>query len=317
MIRPRSATLVLALALPLLGGCPEGVRQEQWTPEMDAARAGARPPAASPAAAPTVVRSAKPSNGDRPPALSEGATDLGTAPPLGRIGDPSELPRNQPATMRLVVTKVTGSLPKEVIERTLRRNQARLRLCQERAGAKDPYIQAIASFSFTIDADGRVKAGETQVKDLGEASEAEACLKDALGASVFAGAEGGAVKVQLTMSLSPGEADGTIDGKPLRDVKAADVAKALTDAGFADVVMTPKGARGMQLISAKKGADAVSLVFVPYDAEHPVTEGPEWDAVQESTVVHGFDGARFFLGAKAKDRAATKALLLAIIKPAG
>ena len=72
----------------------------------------------------------------------------------------------------------------------------------------------------------------------------------------------------------------------------------------------------MQLVSAKKGAEKITLVFVPYDAERPVTVGPEWDAVQESTVVHGFDGARFFLGAKAKDRAATKALLLAIIKPA-
>ncbi len=311
MMRLRDATVALALALPFLGGCPEGARQEQWTPEMDAARAGARPPSPGPVTAPIPAKS----SGLRGAASSDGPANLGGELPLGRIGDPSELPRNKPATVRAVVAETKG-LPKEVIARIVRRNLARLRACQERASANDPYLQAIAIFSITINPDGKVKAADTKVKDLGELAEAEGCLKDAFKAMEFPAPEGGALTAQITTTFSPGEADGTIDGKPLREVTVANVEKALTDAGYTDVASRPKGERGMQLVSAKKGAEKITLVFVPYDAERPVSVGPEWDAVQESTVVHGFDGARFFLGAKAKDRAATKALLLAIIKPA-
>ena len=62
----------------------------------------------------------------------------------------------KPPSIRMGATKLTGALPPEVIQRIVRQNFGRFRLCYESELRKDPNLAGLVTTSFEIQTDGSV-----------------------------------------------------------------------------------------------------------------------------------------------------------------
>ncbi len=100
--------------------------------------------------------------------------------------------------------QVNGRLPPEVIQRIVRQNFGRFRMCYENGLRNNPALQGRVAVRFVIDREGAVSAvsdGGSDIPDRGVAS----CVVRSFGGLSFPKPEGGIVTVVYPIVFSPGE----------------------------------------------------------------------------------------------------------------
>jgi len=109
---------------------------------------------------------------------------------------------SKPPSVRMGATSVSGRLPPEVIQRIVRQNFGRFRLCYENGLRNNPNLQGTVSVSFTIGRDGSVGSvgGGGSLPDSGVVS----CVTKAFYGLSFPQPEGGVVKVSYPIAFTPG-----------------------------------------------------------------------------------------------------------------
>ncbi len=117
----------------------------------------------------------------------------------GRLGRSH---RARPPRVRMGATSVSGRLPPEVIQRIVRQNFGRFRLCYENGLRNNPNLQGRVSVRFVIGRDGRVSnvGGGGDLADGGVVS----CVTRAFYGLSFPQPEGGIVTVSYPIVFSPG-----------------------------------------------------------------------------------------------------------------
>lgn len=107
-------------------------------------------------------------------------------------------------TLRQGTTEVNGRLPPEVIQRIVRQNFGRFRLCYENGMRNNPSLQGRVSVKFVIDRSGSVSTtqdGGSDLPDQGVIS----CVVRGFGNLSFPQPEGGIVTVTYPIIFNPGE----------------------------------------------------------------------------------------------------------------
>lgn len=240
---------------------------------------------------------------------------LGT---IGTIGGPSSghgklgrAPR-----VRMGATSVAGKLPPEVIQRIVRQNFGRFRLCYEKGLLKDPKLQGRVEVQFVIGRDGKV----TSVQGGGSMPDAAvvSCVTAAFHALLFPQPEGGIVTVKYpivftpaTGSSTPGSSttsSPTVAGIALAKASASDVYKALELAKCQVVSSTTVG--GATKFLAKRGGHTFTVTFVPATGASALSQQEK--AKLANARVHR-DGASL-LAVKSNDAAASDALLGELVR---
>jgi len=135
-----------------------------------------------------------------PPAPKEASDDPG----LGGIGLGSLGANRKPPSLRQGATQVNGRLPPEVIQRIVRQNFGRLRLCYENGLRTDPKLAGRVSVRFVIDRSGAVTSAQDGGSDLPNAG-VVACVVRAFGNLSFPQPEGGIVTVVYPIVFNPGD----------------------------------------------------------------------------------------------------------------
>lgn len=110
--------------------------------------------------------------------------------------------RAKPPQVRMGATSVSGRLPPEVIQRIVRQNFGRFRLCYENGLRNNPNLQGTVAVTFVIGRDGSVSnvGGGGGMPDSGVVS----CVTRAFYGLGFPAPEGGVVRVTYPISFSPG-----------------------------------------------------------------------------------------------------------------
>ncbi|MBK6513779.1 MAG: FHA domain-containing protein [Polyangiaceae bacterium] len=117
----------------------------------------------------------------------------------GRLGGTH---KSKPPSVRMGATSVSGRLPPEVIQRIVRQNFGRFRLCYENGLRNNPNLAGRVSVSFTIGRDGSV-GSVSGGGDLPDAGVIGCVTKGFYGLS-FPQPEGGVVKVSYPIAFAPG-----------------------------------------------------------------------------------------------------------------
>ncbi|MBW2454437.1 MAG: AgmX/PglI C-terminal domain-containing protein [Deltaproteobacteria bacterium] len=122
----------------------------------------------------------------------------------GRLGRSS---RARPPRVRMGATSVSGRLPPEVIQRIVRQNFGRFRLCYENGLRNNPSLQGRVSVRFVIARNGSVTnvGGSGDIPDAGVIS----CVTRAFYGLSFPQPEGGIVTVSYPIVFTPGDGDGS------------------------------------------------------------------------------------------------------------
>jgi len=117
----------------------------------------------------------------------------------GRLGGSH---KSKPPSVRMGATSVSGRLPPEVIQRIVRQNFGRFRLCYENGLRNNPNLQGTVSVSFVIGRDGSVGSvgGGGSLPDGGVVG----CVTKAFYGLSFPQPEGGVVKVTYPILFQPG-----------------------------------------------------------------------------------------------------------------
>jgi hypothetical protein len=139
-----------------------------------------------------------------------GVSTCGSGVCLGldnRFGVSSDRLRNphKPAVpqMRPGTTTVSGRLPAEVIQRAVRQNFGRFRMCYEQGLMRNPNLEGRVTARFVIGRDGgvsNVSNGGSDLPDSGVVS----CVVSAFYGLSFPAPEGGIVTVSYPIAFSPG-----------------------------------------------------------------------------------------------------------------
>ena len=119
----------------------------------------------------------------------------------GRLGGSH---RTRPPQVRMGATTVNGSLPPEVIQRIIRQNYGRFRLCYENGLRNNPNLQGRVSVRFVIGRDGSVSNVANAGSDLPDPS-VVSCVTRTYYGLTFPQPEGGIVTVVYPIMLSPGD----------------------------------------------------------------------------------------------------------------
>ena len=128
----------------------------------------------------------------------------------GRLGGGHQV--KAPA-LREGSTSVNGRLPAQVIQRIVRQNFGRFRLCYENGLRNNPNLQGRVAVKFVIDRAGSVGMtgdGGSDLPDQGVVS----CVVRAFGNLSFPQPEGGLVTVVYPITFSPGDDDGNASSGP-------------------------------------------------------------------------------------------------------
>jgi hypothetical protein len=107
-------------------------------------------------------------------------------------------------SIRQGATSVNGRLPPEVIQRIVRQNFGRFRLCYENGLRTNPKLQGRVAVKFVIDDKGAVsdaKDGGSDLPDTGVV----ACVARGFGNLTFPQPEGGVVTVVYPLIFAPGD----------------------------------------------------------------------------------------------------------------
>jgi hypothetical protein len=118
---------------------------------------------------------------------------------LGRRGHAPGVP-----SMRTGETTVNGKIPREVIQRIVRQNYGRFRLCYENGLRTNPSLQGRVAVRFVIGRDGAVSNVGNGDSDLPDASVVKCVIQAYYGLS-FPEPEGGIVTVSYPIMFSPGQ----------------------------------------------------------------------------------------------------------------
>jgi hypothetical protein len=136
--------------------------------------------------------------------------------------------RSKPPQIRMGAVSVAGRLPPEVIQRIVRQNFGRFRLCYENGLRTKPKLQGKISVRFVIDETGAIASVANAGSDLPEAG-VVACVTRAFHGMSFPQPEGGKVTVVYPMTFAPPE-----DAKPPPSGTAP-----VTDAGTSPTPLPP------------------------------------------------------------------------------
>lgn len=294
----------------------EGDTDSTSSPKPSAALSAA----SSASAAATEVASGAPSASATPSNLF--GDRIGEPPVYNGLDWGNESPRRSPvARVRMGATSVNGRLPPEVIQRIVRRNFGRFRMCYETALKLDEGLEGMIFVDFVIQTDGSLKNAKAE-SALTDKALVE-CVRKSFDDMEFPKPEGGVVKVRYPLSFSPPEYAFTIHGKHSDKVQVDDVKQALVDAGYTIVKVEPKpGFPEATLFTLKKDALDLKLTFDPYDSLEggssaprggPLKATPEYERLAKAAVL--LTEGRLVLAAECADRTAAKALLDAIAKP--
>jgi hypothetical protein len=119
----------------------------------------------------------------------------------GRLGGSH---RTRPPQVRMGATTVNGRLPPEVIQRIVRQNYGRFRLCYENGLRNNPNLQGRVSVRFVIGRDGSVSNVGNAGSDLPDPG-VVSCVTRAYYGLSFPQPEGGIVTVVYPIMFSPGQ----------------------------------------------------------------------------------------------------------------
>ncbi|NUP07830.1 MAG: AgmX/PglI C-terminal domain-containing protein [Polyangiaceae bacterium] len=233
---------------------------------------------------------------------------------------------SKPPSVRMGAVSVSGRLPPEVIQRIVRQNFGRFRLCYENGLRKDPTLSGKVVVDFTIAADGSVSAASatTTMSDASVGS----CVSKAFFGLSFPQPEGGAsVKVIYPVVFEPGDAANaslgsgsagdasasagpTVGGAVLAQATSADVSRALKDAGCTDVSSRASGAA--TILTASLGSTSYTITFVPASAGADALPAEEIARLGKEASVRR-SGA-FLLAVESTDKEAARTLLASLVK---
>ena len=105
--------------------------------------------------------------------------------------------------MRQGETKTTGHLPPEVIQRVVRQNFGRFRLCYENGLRGNPNLAGRVGVRFVIGRDGGVMSSANGGSDLPDAGVVSCVVSAFRGLQFPQSEEGGAVTVTYPIMFSP------------------------------------------------------------------------------------------------------------------
>ncbi len=129
----------------------------------------------------------------------------------GRLGGAHQV---QVPTIRQGATTVNGRLPPEVIQRIVRQNFGRFRLCYQNGLRSNPNLQGRVAVRFIIALDGSVQSAQDAGSSLPDAS-VVSCIVRGFGNLSFPQPEAGIVTVVFPIMLAPGEsASGSVSTGP-------------------------------------------------------------------------------------------------------
>lgn len=131
--------------------------------------------------------------------IGPGGGNMGRGPKLGR-----DLGGRATAAPQLRLsgqTEVSGRLPAQVIQRIVRQNFGRFRLCYEQGLAKNPLLEGRVSVRFVIGNDGAVSA-VSAAGDLADQG-TKSCVAAAFYGLSFPSPENGIVKVNYPLMFTP------------------------------------------------------------------------------------------------------------------
>jgi hypothetical protein len=156
----------------------ETAHEHSWTPQ----------PAIAPSAEPprTVVPEPEPTV--RAALTQKPSTSTNTRAPNG--------------TVRMGATTVSGRLPPEVIQRIVRQNHGRFRMCYQQGLARSPTLEGRLSVRFVIGRDGNISNinhGDSSLADAAVVS----CVLSAFAGLSFPQPEAGIVTVVYPLMFSP------------------------------------------------------------------------------------------------------------------
>jgi len=154
-------------------------------------------------------------------------TGQGFGAGAGRLGGSH---RSSSPQIRPGATTVSGRLPAEVVQRIVRQNFGRFRMCYEDGLRNNPNLQGRVTVRFVIGSDGSVGRAANAGSDLPDAAVVQ-CVVGAFRGLSFPQPEGGSVSVVYPLLLSPGDggAGATDKGADKGGVESGEKAK--TDAG--------------------------------------------------------------------------------------
>jgi pSer/pThr/pTyr-binding forkhead associated (FHA) protein len=118
----------------------------------------------------------------------------------GRLGGSH---RTKSPQVRMGATQVSGRLPPEVIQRIVRQNYGRFRLCYEQGLGRNPNLEGRVTVRFVIGRDGSVSNVSNGGSDLPDSSVVQCVVRAFYGLS-FPQPEGGIVTVVYPIMLQPG-----------------------------------------------------------------------------------------------------------------
>jgi Ca-activated chloride channel family protein len=201
----------------------------------------------------------------------------------GRLGGAHII---KPPQVRMGATQVNGRLPPEVIQRIVRQNFGRFRLCYENGLRNNPNLQGRVSVRFEIDANGAVGQVGNAGSDLPDAG-VVGCVSRAFHGLSFPPPEGGKVSVVYPVLFSPG--DGAPDAgadkaktmamapKVPLILKTGDVARVrIACGGAADVPLEERILLWRERL-ARVGGNAAAVASV-YRSALAACEAPTWRA---------------------------------------
>ena len=117
-------------------------------------------------------------------------THVAVAPHMRRCGD------------QACGFETTGRIPPEVIQRIVRQNAGRYRLCYEKGLAGNPGLTGHVRVKFVIDRTGTVSAAQDGGSDIPD-EQVRACVVQTFYALTFPQPEGGVVRVTYPMIFTP------------------------------------------------------------------------------------------------------------------
>jgi hypothetical protein len=98
-------------------------------------------------------------------------------------------------------TQVKGRLPPEIVQRVVRQNFGRMRICYEAGLGRNPSLEGRISVKFVIDRSGAVAMASAAERSLNDSAVAT-CVENAFKAMSFPEPEGGIVTVVYPLVLS-------------------------------------------------------------------------------------------------------------------
>ena len=121
----------------------------------------------------------------------------------GGLGGLSTTGRRAPRIRQGGVTLSSNGLPVEVVERIVRQNFGRFRLCYENGLRMDPELTGNVRVRFVIEADGATGVVSDAGSDLPDAG-VVACVERGFGNLSFPAPTGGAMTATYSLSFAPG-----------------------------------------------------------------------------------------------------------------